>query len=202
MTDSTDNDRRNMFKEAVRNVESCAELVIKQLEGEERNAQLKELKTVMQEYCDLDNNWRLEKRTISEIEKSLTEECNINNIDEMYANLRKKQIETDPRKHEWYLNLEKKIKEWMRTDDPDCDIMSTEMTHSLLDPFTKLQMKDPVKNTCCGHSYERVTILAILQSKKEMRCPVVGCRYQGYFNENHLEDDREMLRQLKHLEVN
>lgn len=33
MTESSENERRNMFKEAVTNVEFCAELVIKQLQG-------------------------------------------------------------------------------------------------------------------------------------------------------------------------
>lgn len=186
-----------MFREAVKNVEVCAELVINQLEGEERNAQLQELKTVMLEYCDLDNNWKLEKKIVSEVEKSLAEECNINKIDEMYANLRRNKIDADPCKHEWYLTLEKKIKQWMLAADPDCDIVTAGSTQSLVDPFTKRQMTDPVKNNQCGHSYERVTILAVLQKKKQIRCPVVGCAYQGLFNANNLEDDRELLRQLR-----
>lgn len=33
MTDSTDNDRKCMFKDAVKNLECCAEIVIKQLVG-------------------------------------------------------------------------------------------------------------------------------------------------------------------------
>lgn len=33
MTDSTDNDRKCMFKDAVKNLECCAELVIKELVG-------------------------------------------------------------------------------------------------------------------------------------------------------------------------
>ncbi|XP_054266912.1 E3 SUMO-protein ligase NSE2-like [Macrosteles quadrilineatus] len=200
MTDSTENERSAMFVDAVRSLEKCTELVIKQLEGEERKAQIKELKTVMLEYCDLDNNWKLEKKMLSEIDRSLAEENNINKIDEAYANVRKIQSDADPHKHQWYLNLERKIKQWLARDDPDIDIVDTGSTESFLDPFTKLMMKDPVKNTLCSHSYEKESVLTMLKAKKEIRCPVVGCAYKGFFNQHHLEPNREMLRQLKNSE--
>lgn len=33
----------------------------------------------------------------------------------MYANLKKNEMDADPRTHEWYLNLEKKIRQWVTT---------------------------------------------------------------------------------------
>lgn len=51
--------------------------------GDERNALIKELKTVMLEYCDLDCGWKLENIILNDIEKSLAEEWNINKIDEV-----------------------------------------------------------------------------------------------------------------------
>lgn len=50
---------------------------------EERYTQLEELKSVMLEYCDLDNNWKHEKQILSKIDKSLREDINVNNIDEV-----------------------------------------------------------------------------------------------------------------------
>lgn len=50
---------------------------------EERYTQLEELKSVMLEYCDLDNNWKHEKQILSEVDKSLREDSNVNNIDEV-----------------------------------------------------------------------------------------------------------------------
>lgn len=40
----------------------------------------------MLEYCDLDNNWKLEKKVLSEMERSLAEDTNINKIDEVALN--------------------------------------------------------------------------------------------------------------------
>lgn len=54
-------------------------------------------------------------------------------------------------------------------EENDCDVVSTGMTQSLLDPFTKLQITDPVKNRRCGHSYEKDTILELLKKHKQMR---------------------------------
>lgn len=31
----------------------------------------------------------------------------------MYENLKKNKTDTDPHTHEWYLNLEKKIRQWV-----------------------------------------------------------------------------------------
>lgn len=50
---------------------------------EERYTQLEELKSVMLEYCDLDNNWKHEKKILSKVDKSLREDINVNNIDEV-----------------------------------------------------------------------------------------------------------------------
>lgn len=50
---------------------------------EERYTQLEELKSVMLEYCDLDNNWKHEKQILSKVDNSLREDSNVNNIDEV-----------------------------------------------------------------------------------------------------------------------
>lgn len=50
---------------------------------EERYTQLEELKSVMLEYCDLDNNWKHDKQILSKVDKSLREDSNVNNIDEV-----------------------------------------------------------------------------------------------------------------------
>lgn len=50
---------------------------------EERYTQLEELKLVMLEYCDLENNWKHEKQILSKVDKSLREDSNVNNIDEV-----------------------------------------------------------------------------------------------------------------------
>ena len=43
-----------------------------------------------------------------------------------------------------------------------------------LDPVTNQTIVDPVKNTTCGHSYEKSSITRLMK-KPGMLCPAIGC---------------------------
>ena len=59
--------------------------------------------------------------------------------------------------------------------EAECDESDTENDQvSTLDPVTNQTMTDPVKNTICGHSYERSSITRLMQ-KPGMICPAIGC---------------------------
>lgn len=60
---------------------------------------------------------------------------------------------------------------------------------SIIDPITQNDMEDPVKNTKCGHSYERASIKRLLK-KPGMLCPVEGC--QNPLDEHDMEDDVQL----------
>ena len=61
-------------------------------------------------------------------------------------------------------------------EEEECDGSDTEDNQiSTLDPVTNQTMIDPVKNTICGHSYERSTIARLMQKKPDMVCPAIGC---------------------------
>ncbi|XP_009321625.1 PREDICTED: E3 SUMO-protein ligase NSE2 [Pygoscelis adeliae] len=48
-------------------------------------------------------------------------------------------------------------------------------------PITQMEMKRPVRNKVCGHTYEEDAILKIIQTrkqqKKKVRCPKIGCSH-------------------------
>ncbi|XP_011883355.1 PREDICTED: E3 SUMO-protein ligase NSE2-like [Vollenhovia emeryi] len=64
--------------------------------------------------------------------------------------------------------------------DADADIQLTCSEINVIDPISKTRMTDPVKNTACGHVYDRESLVAMLQKNKNTKCPVVGCTNTDY----------------------
>ncbi|XP_036590051.1 E3 SUMO-protein ligase NSE2 [Trichosurus vulpecula] len=71
------------------------------------------------------------------------------------------------------------------TDDDseqiDEDMIVTQSQTNFICPITQLEMKKPVKNKVCGHTYEEEAIRRIVESKhkrnKKACCPTVGCSH-------------------------
>lgn len=84
---------------------------------------------------------------------------------------------------------------------------------TVIDPITKKRITDPVRNTACGHVYDRESIQHLLKASKRTklvsrlpipasvlaensrivfifyRCPVVGCRNKNFVNPANLQTD-------------
>lgn len=56
------------------------------------------------------------------------------------------------------------------------ELACTGMTIQTIDPYTKVEFSDPVKNINCNHPYEKATILELLKSKARVRCYHMGCK--------------------------
>ncbi|EDV94763.1 E3 SUMO-protein ligase NSE2 [Drosophila grimshawi] len=63
------------------------------------------------------------------------------------------------------------------------------MAVSMYDPWSKAIMSNPVRNTKCGHHYDRDTVKASLQNGTDVRCPVVGCASKAFIQLQHLQAD-------------
>lgn len=74
----------------------------------------------------------------------------------------------------------------------EVDLVETRVTRSLIDPITKRKMEDPVKNTLCGHSYDRASILELIRRSKRTKCPIPGCANRNPVTEDNLIDDTEL----------
>ncbi|XP_058035122.1 E3 SUMO-protein ligase NSE2 [Ahaetulla prasina] len=61
----------------------------------------------------------------------------------------------------------------------DDDIAVTQSQRKFICPITQEEMKKPVRNKICGHTYEEEAILEHIrrrqQQKKKVKCPQVGC---------------------------
>ncbi|XP_075165487.1 E3 SUMO-protein ligase NSE2-like [Haematobia irritans] len=73
-----------------------------------------------------------------------------------------------------------------RTESDDL-VMESEI--NIYDPITKQRMTNPVRNTLCGHHYEKSHILEAIQINKRLRCPVAGCGNKQFVQGQHLKDD-------------
>lgn len=84
-------------------------------------------------------------------------------------------------------------------DDDSCSIMSTSVV-STLDPITRKPMKDPVRNKKCGHTYERSSILELMEQGKAAanpsKCPCAGCPNKAPVRPADLEADANMKRAI------
>ncbi|XP_066235583.1 E3 SUMO-protein ligase NSE2 isoform X3 [Saccopteryx leptura] len=63
----------------------------------------------------------------------------------------------------------------------DEDMIVTQSQTNFICPITQLEMKKPVKNKVCGHTYEEEAIVRMIESKhgrkKKACCPKIGCSH-------------------------
>ncbi|XP_042321740.1 E3 SUMO-protein ligase NSE2 [Sceloporus undulatus] len=61
----------------------------------------------------------------------------------------------------------------------DEDIAVTQSQINFICPITQEEMRKPVKNKICGHTYEKDAILELIRTKEQRKkkacCPTVGC---------------------------
>ena len=82
------------------------------------------------------------------------------------------------------------------TQDDDGEIVATE-TVSIIDPITRKEMTDPVKNTLCGHTYERSSIIQLININSKQKCPMAGCANKNPVSQNHLIVNSDILKLIQ-----
>ncbi|XP_011225173.1 E3 SUMO-protein ligase NSE2 isoform X1 [Ailuropoda melanoleuca] len=67
------------------------------------------------------------------------------------------------------------------TEGGDEDMIVTQSQTNFICPITQVEMKKPVKNKVCGHTYEEEAIVRMIESKhrrkKKACCPKIGCSH-------------------------
>lgn len=72
-------------------------------------------------------------------------------------------------------------------------------TQQYIDPISKTQILDPVRNKRCNHVYERSTIEAAIKLNKRLRCAYMGCSNKFHVTLSDLEDDPQLKATLRRL---
>merc|ERR1711902_264852 len=80
------------------------------------------------------------------------------------------------------------------SDDDDLIVVKTE--HNTIDPITKKQIVEPVRNKKCNHIYEKSTIYSMIElareNSKPVKCPYMGCNCRD-FKKTDLVKDKDVL---------
>jgi len=84
--------------------------------------------------------------------------------------------------------------------DEELQVQESAITSIPKDPCTQAPIEYPVKNTVCGHIYDRVGIEGYLTQKgtRKARCPTIGCVNKDV-QRAHLVDDTEMVNLIHRL---
>ena len=120
-----------------------------------------------------------------------------------------KYVEKHPKMKEFESRLDielRAISEYGNGNDQDNDlqivedvcgeIIATQFINTI-DPITRLEMKDPVKNTLCGHTYEKNSIQQIIKKNPKTKCPIAGCPNKNHVSQNHLILDSDVLQEIQ-----
>ncbi|CAH1644052.1 unnamed protein product [Spodoptera littoralis] len=190
-----DNDLADLRKQCITSLYLCTDNVSKYLDSE-KEAEFDKLKLCVQQYCTLEAQQDV---TIEAMEraKNETDTSNLDTLEERFqahlSNLAGKRLRVDnhPYMTEFNKRFQKGLESAARNLD-ESDLAITESQDQYLDPITKRPVTDPVKNTVCGHIYERATIMNLISTKPRSKCPVAGCGNRGPITKDHLISDEEL----------
>ena len=83
-----------------------------------------------------------------------------------------------------------------QTEDIDDDLEMTQTEINTVCPFSKVEMKKPVRNSACGHVYDKASIEHILTQRPGSICPVVGCPNKMSVQRDQLKEDKATRRAI------
>jgi len=185
--------------------------ILENLEGEEKEEQLDQMRRVMMDYVKMEAEYNCSKEVLYKLKKGLeSENADMNrDVESEYRDILKKEMEgkrlsddsvlkTDPR----YRKLEHLIQSGGQSqiqEDEDLAVTEDEVTYT--DPWSRTLITDEsVTNKKCKHTYDKKTAMRMIdnsvKSKKALKCPVVGCSNKDPILKAHLYTDPEIQRKV------
>ncbi|NXN91664.1 NSE2 ligase, partial [Rhinopomastus cyanomelas] len=152
------------------------------------------IEKVMLEYAAMDRELNHYMRAIEETVNQIKREKPENIPDlkclvkQKFTALESNNSDSDLQRNEKFMYFKDQLKEMKQQyndneaiEQIDEDIAVTQSQMNFICPITQMEMKRPVRNKVCGHSYEEDAILKIIQTrkqqKKKVRCPKIGCSH-------------------------
>ncbi|XP_068630820.1 E3 SUMO-protein ligase NSE2-like isoform X3 [Battus philenor] len=167
----------DLRKQCLTSLYSCAEKVSMFLNGQEKETEYSKLKSSLEEYCLLEArqdyaDQAMEKAKINNSQQSNIDSKNLDSLHDMFHLNLNKMVEThhNVNQHPYMIKLNEKMKSL-----DESDLAITETQEQYIDPITKRPIKDPVKNSVCGHIYERESIKELINMRKTVKCPGGFC---------------------------
>ncbi|XP_023937832.2 E3 SUMO-protein ligase NSE2 [Bicyclus anynana] len=189
-------DLEELRKQCLASLYLCTDNALKYLD-EERDSELELLKNCVREYCAMEAKQGFEAEALVRAKRDI-DASNLDSLDEKFnahfnslLAQRPPNIDNHPAVREFDKRVRNGLKKPAQNLD-ESDIAITETQETYVDAITKMLIKDPVRNTMCGHVYERSAILAHIKSRTRVRCPVMGCVNREPMQISHLVEDEEI----------
>ncbi|XP_022112897.2 E3 SUMO-protein ligase NSE2 [Pieris rapae] len=188
-----DSNLTDLRKQCLSSLYSCTENLSKYLDAE-RSSEYEKMKLYVKEYCLMDAQQDVAAQALEkakgEIDASNVDSLNTNFQSKLHI-MAKKNLNVD--RHPYMLEFKEIVEKAMQSNLDDSEIAITESQTIYNDPFTKKALEDPVKNSLCGHIYEKSVIMNIIGKKKKgIKCPVAGCGNRNFIEARHLITDDEL----------
>lgn len=171
---------------------------------QDREKIIADLKDVVQKNCEIDTKLSMIREIKDEIlEKYNDKKVTEKNIPKIIKDYEKAiytmnvDVSTNERLLEFNRQLEALLSDANKNQnieesnsDEELQLQTDSM--NVIDPISKMRIKDPIKNIACGHTYDRQNIMALLKVNKKTRCPMVGCKNTNYIEITNLQTDVAM----------
>ena len=188
------------------NIEGGAQLtlavcrrVMEEFEGAEQGEATDTLRTILEGYItdsqeqEVNNNvlrtlkTRLSKVDVADWPDDIEEEFN-----KIKGETSNNNVKSKVEDHPWMKELGSILndeEDEPQTEDIDDDLAMTQTEINVICPISKVEMKKPVKNSACGHVYDKASIEMILRQRPGSICPVVGCPNKRSIQKDQLRED-------------
>ena len=175
---------------------------VQELQGEELGEASDMLRNITAGYVEDMRELENSQRALSKLKDKLAKlnPSEWPDIEEEYKKVKAAQLKDktskDDADHPWMKQLSNifENKDSDQLDSGDDELAMTQAEVNTICPISRTEMSRPVRNTACGHVYDRQSIEALLaQSQKNHRqtyCPVVGCPNQQAVRRDQLKDDQ------------
>ncbi|XP_003704077.1 E3 SUMO-protein ligase NSE2 [Megachile rotundata] len=190
---------QHVLQELYESYTKAAVNIISYYEMPERKNKLKELRDLVQNNCVQNKKLKSAetiKNRLLDIyndEDDDSTEIDIESIIQQYKQTIS-EIDIDVSNDDNLIEFDKQVEALLdkignEANDEDAEMQLTGGYINVIDPISKKRIVDPVKNTLCGHTYDRDSITQILKINKKTRCPVVGCKSKEFVLLSHLRTD-------------
>ncbi|XP_049621754.1 E3 SUMO-protein ligase NSE2 isoform X1 [Suncus etruscus] len=126
-------------------------------------------------------------------------------VEKKFLALQSKNSDADFQKNEKFVQFKQQLRELKKqyglqaereadgTEGVDEDMIVTQSQINFICPITQLEMKRPMKNKVCGHTYEEEAIVRMIECKqkrkKKARCPKIGCSHEDMRLSDLIQDE-------------
>ena len=180
--------------------------VMEELEGPEQGEATDTLRNIMEGYVtdsqeqEVNNNVlrtlknRLAKMDVTDWPDDIEEEFN-----RMRSETSNNNVQKNIQDHPWIKELGCILndeEDEPQTEDIDDDLAMTQTEINTVCPISKVEMKKPVRNSACGHVYDKSSIEHILRQRPGSICPVVGCPNKMSVQRDQLKEDKATKRAI------